>query len=295
MVAMAKRAILKLSHTVITSVVIMSIPVVCAWAFYHDQLLGQVLSQAVLVSLCYLSRRELRAIWSDGSNTAREGYSLEYWRAMTVVWCCALSALIWVLPSQGVWIVQGVALTMMVADACALGVGVLARKVFKCRRLGEIWPSFSKWSPNKTIAGSLACLLVAWVCFGILIWLAVQAEWFAPGSATMVLTCVVFALFPVFGVAGDFYESRIKRQFGVKDSAEVLDPKRIIPWGRHGGASDRIDSNVGGVAGFVTIALVALVIVLAVAVALLYLLASLGVLAIAMSYSLYSKLRRRRK
>ncbi|MDR0397813.1 MAG: phosphatidate cytidylyltransferase [Candidatus Nomurabacteria bacterium] len=284
-VTIVKDAAAKVAHTVVTSVVILCVPVVCAWAFYRDQLLGQVLSEIILVCLCYLSVRELNAMQKSNPFAARRSYALKYWRIMTVVWCLVLSALVWILPDKGVWIVQSVTLTMMLADACALGVGTLARRVFECRTLGEIWPKFKQWSPNKTIAGSLACVLAAWMGFAVLMALAVQAEWLMLGSTPMVLACVALAFFPIFGVLGDFFESRIKRQFGVKDSAEVLDPKHIVPWGRHGGASDRIDSHVGGIAGFITLTLAALGVVLIIAATLLCLVVYVALCSVALSYS----------
>jgi CDP-diglyceride synthetase len=258
------------------------------WAFACNQLLGQVLSQVIFISLAYLSVRELEAIRRHKAVRGRDAL-VNYWCAMTIVWCAVMSSVVWLVPNKGVYIVQCLALTMMLADACALGAGMLARHVFKHKTLGEIWPTFKNWSPNKTIAGSVACVLVAWAGFATLVALAVQANWLALGSLAFTPACIVLVLFPVFGVVGDFFESHIKRVYGVKDSAEVLDPNRIIPWGRHGGASDRIDSHVGGVAGFAAIAAIVMAVIVAVITLVLYLMVAVGIYTFVGLYALYDK------
>jgi CDP-diglyceride synthetase len=85
-----------------------------------------------------------------------------------------------------------------------------------------------------------------------LIWWASQLGWFAIGSGWMIFTSIIAFVYPVLALCGDFYESHMKRVCGVKDSAEAIDPNRVVLWGRHGGANDRLDSMIGGVAFLAT-------------------------------------------
>lgn len=83
-------------------------------------------------------------------------------------------------------------------------------------------------SPGKTVAG-----LWGGVGAGLLV-AVVAAAVLGLGSASWVLFVVLCLLTVAFAVAGDLYESMLKRQGNVKDSGTVLPG--------HGGALDRIDS-----------------------------------------------------
>ena len=91
-------------------------------------------------------------------------------------------------------------------------------------------------SPGKTLEGALAGVV------GVVVWLVVSAHWpqtFATellaqwSWAGLILAAVVLAL---FSIAGDLYESLLKRRAGVKDSSQLLPG--------HGGVYDRIDAVV---------------------------------------------------
>lgn len=83
-------------------------------------------------------------------------------------------------------------------------------------------------SPKKTVSGSIGGLLAGVV-------LGTGFYGWATGSFSLII--VLFcAVLSVLGQAGDFFESWIKRRFGVKDSGT------LIPG--HGGLMDRIDGLV---------------------------------------------------
>jgi phosphatidate cytidylyltransferase len=102
------------------------------------------------------------------------------------------------------------------ADICAFLVGSALKGP-------KLWPRFS---PNKTWSGffgglvgaMIAAVLVATFSDATLVWYAAGLVGLAGGLATM---------------AGDLWESALKRRFGVKDSGD------LIPG--HGGLLDRVD------------------------------------------------------
>ena len=96
--------------------------------------------------------------------------------------------------------------------------------------VGSLWgrhPLFPRVSPNKSIEGALGAGV------GCLIMGGVARAWFAPflGATDAVILGVGVA---VVSQAGDFAESMIKREVGVKDASNA------IPG--HGGILDRFDS-----------------------------------------------------
>ena len=108
-------------------------------------------------------------------------------------------------------------LTIFVSDTAQYYTG----RAFGRRRLA---PSIS---PNKTVEGAAAGFL-----FGALV-LAVVGRWWLPGPPLLLrigLGLTIVAL----GIAGDLFESMLKRSAGVKDSSS------LIPG--HGGLLDRIDA-----------------------------------------------------
>jgi phosphatidate cytidylyltransferase len=82
-------------------------------------------------------------------------------------------------------------------------------------------------SPKKTIEGALGGFL-----FGIL-FLAIVGRWWLP-QAPVALRAALGAAIVAVGIAGDLFESMLKRSAGVKDSSA------LIPG--HGGVLDRLDA-----------------------------------------------------
>lgn len=121
-----------------------------------------------------------------------------------------------VMSEQGHWWVMMLFAATWAADIGAFAVGSTLKGP-------KLWPRFS---PNKTWSGFVGGLaaatgagsLMAWMSvFELNVWAAAFIG-FAVGLATM---------------AGDLWESAIKRRFGVKDSGD------LIPG--HGGLLDRVD------------------------------------------------------
>jgi phosphatidate cytidylyltransferase len=98
---------------------------------------------------------------------------------------------------------------------------------FVGRRIGgpKLWP---RLSPKKTWSGAIGGLSAAAIAGA-----AVAA---AAGAPRLLPVAVLSAVLSIASQAGDFFESGLKRRFGVKDSG------RIIPG--HGGLLDRVDGLV---------------------------------------------------
>lgn len=88
----------------------------------------------------------------------------------------------------------------------------------------KLWPRFS---PNKTWSGFIGGLLAGTVAGGIL------AGVFHMGALTPVWGAVLGLAGSLATMAGDLWESALKRRFGVKDAGN------LIPG--HGGLLDRVD------------------------------------------------------
>lgn len=89
----------------------------------------------------------------------------------------------------------------------------------------KLWPTVS---PKKTVEGLVGGALIAGICGGIvanIIWGEMNLLWF-----------VIFVFLGLVSQVGDLIQSKLKRQFGVKDSSS------LIPG--HGGVYDRIDSLI---------------------------------------------------
>jgi phosphatidate cytidylyltransferase len=82
-------------------------------------------------------------------------------------------------------------------------------------------------SPKKTVEGAISGVLAAAIATPLL------AAWLLPGHDMLTLA-VLGLLLALTGIAGDLFESLLKRSAGVKDSSG------LIPG--HGGMLDRIDS-----------------------------------------------------
>jgi phosphatidate cytidylyltransferase len=107
--------------------------------------------------------------------------------------------------------------TIVVSDTAQYYSG----RLFGRRRLSPLI------SPKKTVEGALGGFVVAPPVMAFL------ARWWLPHASTGMLLLVGLLLVGV-GIAGDLFESLLKRSAGVKDSSA------LIPG--HGGVMDRIDS-----------------------------------------------------
>nr|AAN12287.1 phosphatidate cytidylytransferase [Aquifex pyrophilus] len=85
-------------------------------------------------------------------------------------------------------------------------------------------PLFPKISPKKTLEGLLGGLIPASLFYGFLL-----PEDFLKAFFIGMITLV-------FGVAGDYFKSFIKRQYHIKDFSNIL--------GEHGGFADRFDAII---------------------------------------------------
>jgi phosphatidate cytidylyltransferase len=108
-------------------------------------------------------------------------------------------------------------LTVMVSDTAQYYSG----RMFGRRLLAPVI------SPKKTIEGAIGGFV-----FGMLL-MGVGGHWWLP-DVSWAVRCVLGAALVALGIAGDLFESMLKRSAGVKDSSA------LIPG--HGGVLDRIDA-----------------------------------------------------
>ncbi len=128
-----------------------------------------------------------------------------------------LGAMVAIRETRGAAVLFLLMLTVMVSDTSQYYAG----RVFGRRPLA---PAIS---PKKTIEGAIGGLVAGPLCF------ALAGVWWLP-EATVGLRVAVGVIVVALGIAGDLFESMLKRSAGVKDSAGW------IPG--HGGVLDRIDA-----------------------------------------------------
>ena len=123
--------------------------------------------------------------------------------------------------SNGAWWVFGFLLTVSAADIGAYFTG---------KRFGKtkLAPNIS---PGKTIEGLIGGLLIVIVIFAPILFSIFESS----AAVLLLFTIVVTAL---ASVAGDLFESKLKRYVGLKDSSQILPG--------HGGILDRIDGMLAG-------------------------------------------------
>ena len=155
------------------------------------------------------------AVWSPGNKDALATASASLFPS----WYLALpmGALVSIRVSEGPAPLFLLMLTVMVSDTAQYYTGRLAG-----RR-----PLAPAISPKKTIEGAAGGLV-----FGTLAFAVVGAWWL--GRLPIAFRALVGLTIVLAGIAGDLFESMLKRSAGVKDSSA------IIPG--HGGVLDRIDA-----------------------------------------------------
>jgi phosphatidate cytidylyltransferase len=154
----------------------------------------------------------------SGASAADAAYGVLYITPAAIV-------LVWLRASlQGVGWTFMLLATAWAADICAFAVGNLLKGP-------KLWPRFS---PNKTWSGFAGGLVGG------------AAAAVAVAAALMRLSLVGAAVIGLAGglatMAGDLWESMLKRRYGVKDSGD------IIPG--HGGLLDRVDGLMFAVVVF---------------------------------------------
>jgi phosphatidate cytidylyltransferase len=154
-----------------------------------------------------------------------------FWLAAGLLYCgLPMIALIWLrgLPNTGIALTIAVLAVVWATDIGAYFAG---------RAIGgsKLAPSIS---PNKTWAGAVGGVVAAVITGAILTALAVgpTVEGDVSHLQTIAIFSVIAAFLAVVAIAGDLFESWLKRRAGVKDSGTLLPG--------HGGVMDRIDGLV---------------------------------------------------
>ena len=155
------------------------------------------------------------AAWPPGSRDALATVAV----ALFPSWYIAapLGALVAIRADEGATTLLLLVLTIVVSDTAQYYAGRLTG-----RRL--LAPAIS---PKKTVEGA-----IGGVVFGTLVFAVVGGWWL--GRVPAALRVIVGLAIVLAGIAGDLFESMLKRSAGVKDSSS------IIPG--HGGVLDRIDA-----------------------------------------------------
>lgn len=181
--------------------------------FEHTHLL---ISLVVLIGMSYFL-----LAYEHGNEHAATDFAISISGVFYIGWLGAYLVSLRMLP-DGMWWLLLVSCGIWSADSFAYLVGVRFGKHKLTQRL----------SPKKSWEG-----LFGGVVFSVLITAGLGAliqNWAGVGSINAVRGAVLGSALSIFPVLGDLGESMIKRQFGVKDSSNLLPG--------HGGIFDRIDS-----------------------------------------------------
>ena len=166
----------------------------------------------------------LPALWR--AQVTRPAYGLANSVAAVVTLLATWGALAYWYLQRGAIFVVSLLIVVWVADIAAYFAG----RAFGRRKLA---PSIS---PGKTLEGAFAGVV------GVVVWLLISAQWpqtFAASLRSQTAWFVLLlmgVLLAIFSIAGDLFESLLKRRAGVKDSSQLLPG--------HGGVYDRIDAVV---------------------------------------------------
>ena len=166
----------------------------------------------------------LPALWR--AQVSMPTYRLANSLAAVVTLLATWGALAYWYLQRGALFVVSLLIVVWVADIAAYFAG----RAFGRHKLA---PSIS---PGKTLEGAFAGVV------GVVAWLLISAHWPQTFAASLqsqhswIVLMVMGVLLAVFSIAGDLYESLLKRRAGVKDSSQLLPG--------HGGVYDRIDAVV---------------------------------------------------
>ena len=166
----------------------------------------------------------LPAVWR--AQVSMPTYRLANSLAALVTLLATWGALAYWYLQRGALFVVSLLIVVWVADIAAYFAG----RAFGRHKLA---PSIS---PGKTLEGAFAGVV------GVVAWLLVSAHWPQTFAASLqaqsswIVLVLMGGLLAVFSIAGDLYESLLKRRAGVKDSSQLLPG--------HGGVYDRIDAVV---------------------------------------------------
>jgi phosphatidate cytidylyltransferase len=183
-----------------------------------------------LLSLLILASMTYHMIaYERGRDQAASDFAITLSAIFYIGWLGAYLISLRDLPN-GMWWVLIVLPAVWLADSGAYFIG---------RAIGK--HQFSpRLSPKKTWEGYLGGILVGTLGTALLVLLWNQIE---PGLMTPLQGGLIGLILSVITPLGDLGESMVKRQFGIKDSSN------LIPG--HGGVFDRIDSWIwAGVIGF---------------------------------------------
>lgn len=142
-------------------------------------------------------------------------------------------------PGWGVYCVMVTTIAIYAGDAAGWLVGSYVKLPNK--PLSE-YIEFAKWSPKKTLNGTLADLAVAYVLMAASFAVATNLGAFQNCPEFWWLSLLAVVVFPVAGLFGDLNESRLKRIWGLEKSAQYSPVYLQKAFGRHGGILDRLDS-----------------------------------------------------
>ncbi len=172
-------------------------------AYRHDYLL------AIAVAVVGILAAGLVA-WTGKTAPQDAAFGVSY-----MVWPCL--ALMWMRgqPNPISWTILLFAVTWS-ADICAYGVGNLLKGP-------KLWPRFS---PNKTWSGFIGGMIGAMAA-------GVAVGYFSTARLSFAAAATIGLVGGLATMAGDLWESMLKRRYGVKDTGD------IIPG--HGGLLDRVD------------------------------------------------------
>jgi len=130
----------------------------------------------------------------------------------------AMIAIFWVHKFKAEWLLFGMSI-VWVADIGAYFAG----RQFGKNKLAPVL------SPGKTREGFYGAMLLTIIYSSL-----ASILYFELDTKAVVMTVVMTIVLTIFSVAGDLFESLLKRSAGVKDSGKILPG--------HGGVLDRIDS-----------------------------------------------------